>query len=169
MSSFDGKKVVVIAAIVFGAVQAGLAGVAHFSCENLQQQIAAERDLLEELEQSFEEAQRDGKPVERTSVAPTWELLDGPGVVTTLQQLQVIGDELGVTFDVQKAVRSAEKGKQSFQLNGHATSAQVAGFVAALERSERLMILETGRLLPAGGDQITFELGLATYHTEEQR
>jgi hypothetical protein len=169
MSGFDGKKVVVIAAIAFGVLQGGLAGVAHLSRRSLQDQLEAERQRLEQLEENYEQAQRSEQPVRPESRQPAWQLLDGPDVVQTLQQLQVIGDEVGLTFDTQKAVRSAEAGKQPFLLSGHATAGQVAAFVAAVERSQRLMVLETGRVTPAGGDQVAFEFGLATYHQGEQR
>lgn len=169
MSGIDGKKVVVIAAIVFGVLQGTLAGVAHLSRRSLQGQIESEKGRLSELEASFQEAQQRGKSAGKEPNGPSWTLLAGPDVVATLQQLQVMGDAFGVTFDKQTVVRSADHGKQSFVLAGHATPLQLARFVSAVELSPRLMILETGRVAPAGGDQVAFEFGMATYHGEEVR
>jgi len=168
MSQFDGKQVASLSAVAFGVAMVGVAGVAHLSRQSQQDLIVAEQKRLEQLETNFENARSggDAAPVQAGAV---WRLLHGPDVVATLQQLQAMGDELGVVFETQKAVPSADPDKQPFLLRGRGTAQQVARFVAAVERSPRLMILETGRMTPAGGDQIAFEFGLATYHGEEAR
>ena len=68
-----------------------------------------------------------------------------------------------MTFDSAKASPSATRGKQTFVVSGNGLPEQVCAFAAALEKSERLMIVENGRLSPATGDKISFEFGIATF------
>ena len=78
--------------------------------------------------------------------------------------VNALGIEARVTFDAIKASTSNVAGKQSFQLSGHGTPQQVCEFLAAIEKHDRLIIVESGRLTPGGGELVAFDLGLATYH-----
>lgn len=170
MSRID-KRVVFTAVVGLALVsQVALAGVAFFARRvtdgDLQAQRAQHEQLCLQAEQraaaSTDEPAEQPSPA--TSAAPTWRLLDGPDVVTTLQVLQEVGDAAGVSFDSQKATRSSNEGKQPFTIAGRGTPEQVCAFVAGIERHEHLMIVETGRVLPASDTQIAFEFGVATYH-----
>jgi hypothetical protein len=164
MRAFEKKAVVVVTTIMLAASQIGLAGVAFYAKQSTVTSLASEREQLRMLQdQLAQEVPQPGPAAEVRPVA-RWQLLTGPDVVATMQELQRLGDEAGVVFDGQKAMRSADGGKQSFLIAGHGKPSDVCGFVAAVEQTDRLMIVETGRLLPGGGDQVAFELGVATYH-----
>ena len=87
-------------------------------------------------------------------------------MVATLQELQAIGERCGIAFDSQRALRSNRAGKQPFEIEGRATPEQLCQFVAEIERSERLMVIENGSVMPSSESHVAFELGLATYHGE---
>jgi hypothetical protein len=59
---------------------------------------------------------------------------------------------------------SSASGKQGFQMTARGTPRQVCSFVGALEREERLLVVESGRVSPAGAGAIALELGFATFH-----
>ena len=146
-------------------VQAGAAGLAHFWCAATATQLAAEQGQLLTVQQQLgaqAAPQVEVAPVMDTK--PRWQLLDGPDVAATLETINQLGTEAKVTFGSIKAAQSNTVGKQSFQVSGWGTPAQVCWFLAAVEHGGRLVIVESGRIVPGGDEQISFELGLATYH-----
>ncbi len=40
----------------------------------------------------------------------------------------------------------------------------MASFLVAVEAGDRLVVIESGRVMPGGDDELYFELGFATYH-----
>ncbi len=74
-----------------------------------------------------------------------------------------LGDNTGVMFASAKASPSSTKGKQSYLVTGTGLPEQVCAFAAAVETSDRLLVIENGRLLPAVGDKIGFEFGISTF------
>lgn len=167
MRSLDKKTVVVGLSVAIGLLLAGLAGVAYMTRSSSVDALAEQQSQLEMLCGQLESAGHQSASTP-TSAPMRWQLHRGPEVVTTMQTVQKLGDAAGVAFDGLKALRSADSGKQSFSIAGHGTPVSVCAFLAAVEQNDRLMIVETGRLVPAGGDQVAFELGLATYHAGGQ-
>ncbi|MCK5942758.1 MAG: hypothetical protein KAI24_12350 [Planctomycetes bacterium] len=150
--------------LVTGAAMLATAGVAFWTSRSEQRHLAEQRALLQQLERDHEAAVAREQQRRVRKGAERWQLLDGPDVVVTLQHLQAIGDRVGVAFEAQRAIKAADQGKQSFLVSGHGTPQQVTRFVAEIERHDRLMIIETGKVQPAGGPLVAFEFGLATYH-----
>ena len=106
-------------------------------------------------------------PAPGATMASKRQLLAGPEVVETLQALQVLGDDAGVVFDEMKALTGADPGKQSFSISGRGTPEAVGSFLVGIECSDRLMIVETGKVASAAGEQLPFAFGVATYHSRE--
>jgi hypothetical protein len=158
------KKVVITTLVLFaGVVQAGLAGVAFYGRHAAEQELANELVKAESVVREIAARQQGG---ERQSGAPAtqWQLLDGPDVPGTLQIVQTLGDAAGITLDSLKAAPSSTVGKQTFQIVARGTPRQVVTFLAGIEQHARLIVVESGKVVPASVDEIGFELGLATYH-----
>jgi len=168
MIPFDKKMVIVIVAVAIGVVQLGLAGVAGLIRKGTIEDLSVQEGQLEMLRQQLSRASEQPGALD-VRAAERWHLHDGPGVVTTMQQVQKLGDATGIAFDGLKAMLSADNGKQAFVVTGHGEPSKVCSFMAAIEQDDRLMIIETGRLLPAGGGQMAFEFGLATYYAGAQK
>jgi len=146
------------------AVQLGLAGVAHWSRES----AAAERDAERATTANYalqlaaaEERQTAGP----SGLAPRPVLLASADVAGTLRALQNLGDEIGITLVSAKASPSTTPCRQSFVVTGRGTPTQLCAFVARIEQSERLMIVEGGKVSPGTDTEINFEMGLSTHHT----
>ena len=166
MSRVD-KRIVVSAFVAVAFVsQLALAGVAYFWRAGEQNDLAKQQQRLQQLR--GQASRREAPPAPTPPVAERRQLLSGPDVVATLQILQQLGDEAGVVFDSQQALRATSAGKQTFSVTGHGTPEQVCAFVAGIEQHDRLMVVETGRVLPASEATIAFELGVATYHGGER-
>lgn len=164
MRSWDRKSVIVGAVIAIGVVFLGSAGVAYFSKQSIADEIQGHESKLEMLRLQLELTKQADAERQAEQPSARWQLCDGPEVVQTMQTVQSLADDSIVTVDGLQAKRSAETGRQSFTLAGHGDPAAVCGFLAGVEQDDRLMIVETGRFLPAGGGQVAFELGLATYY-----
>jgi dienelactone hydrolase len=167
MSRID-RRVLIGAAIVLAAVvQFAAAGIAWYGRGQAEAELEAERQRLSQLERQVAVM----KPKLDTTVPNvSTGAMQGPvllacaDVAATMQVIQGLGDAAGVAFDNITAAQSNTAGKQSFSIMGHGLPQQVCSFVAAIEQSPRLLVIETGRCMPGGGDQLAFELGLATYH-----
>lgn len=163
MSRADKKAVITALVLIAGVLQAGMAGVAFYG------RRAAERDLSSEAARAESVAReivavrqaQEQRPVESS---PRWQLLDGPDVPGTLQIVQSLGDAAGITLDSVKAAPSSTVGKQTFQIAARGSPRQVATFLASIEQHPRLIVVESGKVVPATATEIGFELGLATYH-----
>ena len=163
MTRRKGREVVVGAIIALTLLQGSAAGVAWFLRDR------GERDLTTLTARNAElllQAERVVPvPVEQPVATPSkWRMLDGPDVAGTMQIIQGLGDTAGVAFDNIKAAQSNTVGKQSFQIVGRGTAHQACLFLAAVEQHDRLLVVETGRVLPGGAEQIVFEVAIATYH-----
>lgn len=168
MIKCDKTTAVVWVVQVVAIAMVGLAGIAFLSRESARKELVNQEQQLQMLQQQLELAAL--QPMEPPKVVSRkWRLTTGPEVVATMQELQQLGDANGVTFDGLKAMRSADRGRQSFAVTGHAPPHNVCALIAAIEQDDRLMIIETGRLLPAGGEHIAFEFGVATYYSGEQQ
>jgi hypothetical protein len=168
MSRID-RRVLIGAAIVLAAVaQFAAAGIAWYGREQAEAELEAERQRLVELERQIAREQpqvgSSETPIVLAGAPQGPALLTGADVAATMQVLQGLGDAAGIAFDNITAAQSNTAGKQSFSIMGHGLPQQVCSFVAAIEQSPRLLVIETGRCMPGGGDQLAFELGLATYH-----
>lgn len=99
----------------------------------------------------------------------TFRLLDGPEVVETLQALRALADGAGVTIDEQHALGASEPGKQPFTVAGRGAPQAVCRFLAAIESSARLTIVESARFAAGDEQHLAFTIGLATYHRQGAR
>ena len=168
MIKCDKQTAVVCMALIVAIVPMALAGVAFLSRQAALEELTNQEHQLRVLQDQLELAAQ--QPAEPPKVASSkWRLTSGPEVVATMQRLQQLGDANGVTLDGLKAMRSADHGRQSFSVAGHAPPRSVCALIAAIEQDDRLMIIETGRLLPADGEHIAFEFGVATYYSGEQQ
>jgi hypothetical protein len=158
-----GRSVAAVVAVVV-LLQLGSAGVAWFGRQRVAESLQTEQVQLEsaqrELERQRERALEQVTPAPRLS---TWQLLPAADVAGTMQALQQIGDQNGVVVEDLKALPSNTRGKQAFTLTGRGRSQQVAAFLVAVEAGDRLIVIESGRVMPGGDDELYFELGFATY------
>jgi len=164
MNRIDKRVVLVVLVALAFVGQAALAGVAYYVREQKELDVEQRLEQLRELREEQELRQRMLPFVDVDASSPRWQLMRGPDVVGTLQALQQLGDDAGITFDSQTATRAANEGKQPFRIVGHGTPEQVCTFVAGVEEHDRLMIVETGRLMAGGEGEVAFEFGVATYH-----
>jgi hypothetical protein len=82
--------------------------------------------------------------------------------------LQSLADAADVTLHAVKATH-AGPGRQSFTLGGRGAPAAVCDFLGAVERHERLLVVENGKLTPAGGGEVAFDFGITTVHAGGER
>jgi len=160
----DKKRLVATAVVLIAVVQVGLASVAFYGRRQQDEQLRVARDGLNSLSVQVESAKAQATPAPQPSEVE-WSLLENADVTGTLQIVQGLGDAAGITFANVKAAQSSTAGQQSFQIAGSGTPAQICAFVASIEQHARLIVVENGRFLPSTGEQIGFDLGLATYHT----
>lgn len=159
-----GRRGVVLLTLLATLMQGGAAGVAHWWRSESDRAVTTEQEQLV-LAQRRNAARGEHSPEpEPAPVAPQWFLLDGPDVAATLQRVNDLGVDAHVVFDVIKASASNTAGKQAFQVAGRGTPQRVCEFLASIERSDRLMIVESGRFLPGDEDEVAFEFAIATYH-----
>lgn len=163
MSRID--KRIVFAAMIAAAtlLQAGLAGAAFLGRQQFGEELAAAKERTASYAFQAERAKAQAVPTEAAKQSP-WRLLDGPDVTGTMQVIQALGDATGITFGTVKASQSNTAGKQSFQITGRGSPAQVCAFLVGIEKSPRLIVIENGRASPGGQASVAFELGLATFH-----
>lgn len=164
MKNLDRKTMFVVAVICVGAAIVGTAGFAYLSRHAIGDDIHTAQSKLESLQRQLELTKRADAEREVEQPSKRWQLTEGPEVVPTMQTVQSLADEFAVHVDELQAKRSAEVGRQTFSLAGHGDPTAVCAFLASIEQDDRLMIVETGRFLPAGDGHVAFELGLATYY-----
>lgn len=161
----DKRTVWTVLVVVATLLQLGTAGAVRFVRDDARKALDAEQQRAVALQRQLESQQERAASVDEQAPEPTrWRLLDGPDVAATMEAINALGVEAHVTFDVIKAATSNVAGKQTFQLSGHGTATQVCEFLAAIEQHTRLIVVESGRMMPGGDEQIAFDLGLATYH-----
>lgn len=163
MKRVDKRRVAASIVIGAAALQAVFAAAAFFARGSAERSLQTERSRCEELEVRIEMAESTVGNTDAATEA-AWQLADAPDVSGTLQLIQGLGDDAGVELTRLEAKKSTTDGKQTFQITGSAAPAKVCEFVASIEQSERLVVVETGRILPGTEAAVIFDLGLATYH-----
>lgn len=171
MTGIDTRKIATGATLAALLGLAGLAAAAHLGRRSGERALAELRQQVEALQQlaSRSDPAPLAEPAPAPPAGPRWHLADGPDVVATLQLVQGLGDAAGITFDSLTATRSGTVGRQTFRVSGRATPRGLCAFVAAIEAAERLVVVETGRILPGDEARVAFELGLATCYAEAGR
>lgn len=159
-----GRRGVVLLTLLATLLQGGAAGVAHWWRSESDRAVVVEQERLAVAQRRNAARAEQVPEPEPAPVAPQWRLLDGHDVAATLQCVNELGAEKHVVFDVIKASASNTTGKQAFQVAGRGVPQRVCEFLASIERSERLMIVESGRFLPGDEGEVAFELAIATYH-----
>lgn len=155
----------VVVATLLPMVFAGVARLVRWQRESV---LEGERTRLAEYRAQVEEAEWRGA-VTVESQQPTYRLLEGAEVAATLQVVQTLADGSGVTLVAAKASPTASDGRQLFLLAGRGRPQQLCSLVAAIERHERLIVVESGRVTPRDDQEVEFELGLATWHRGGER
>jgi hypothetical protein len=169
MSGVDKKRLLTVVVVLACVFQAVVAGAVYLSRDVTQRELVsgqASLQLLMKRLNGYQAALARPADVETSSES---QLLAVPDVVATLQVLQRLGDDAGVWFDSQDVEKSEQPGKQPYMVTGRATPHQLCAFIAGIESSNRLIIIEQGRVTPASEKLVAFELGLATYHRTEAK
>lgn len=177
MNPMEPKKLLLVVVVGVLVAVAGTAGLARMLRAGAERQLRADSERLVELQVELEEqtarAERasqatdgdgDGDGDASGGVPEDYVLTARADVVHTLQQLQALGDAAGIVIDGERALLATDAGRQPFVLTGSGSLRQLATFLAAIETHRDLMVVESGRLLPAGPDRVAFELGIATWH-----
>jgi hypothetical protein len=144
-------------------LQVGAAGIARLGRTKAAELLQHDESMVQQLQRDLErqrERQQEPPPV----AAPTWELHPGPDVAATMQVLQELGDRAGIAVEDLRVLPSNLRGKNLYLLTGRGKPGPVCAFLAAAEAHLRLIVVENGRVIPAGDDQIGFEFGVATWH-----
>jgi len=150
-----------VAALVL--LQVGAAGAAHFGRAHVGETLQFDAMRVEQLQRDVER-QRERQQEPAPAAAPSWELQPGPDVAATMQMLQQLGDRNGIAVEDLKVLPANLRGKQLFLLTGRGKPGAVCAFLAAAEANLRLIVVENGRVMPGGDDEICFEFGVATWH-----
>lgn len=145
-------------------VQIALAGMAWWSRRAVEEERDTERTMTANYATQLAAAERREAEGPQGRV-PRAVLLTSADVAGTLRALQTIGDDAGVTVLSSKASQSTTIGRQSFVITGRGTPEQLCAFLAGIEQSERLMVIEGGKVTPGTETEINFEMGLSTHHT----
>jgi hypothetical protein len=159
---FEKRRIVAGIVLAAAGLQVGLAGAAFFARQSAERDLASESQRREVLEARIQVAES-VEPRELVAT-PKWTLAHSSDVSGTLQIIQHLGDASGVSLTGLKAAKSKTDGKQTFQITGVGAPTDVCAFVAAIEQHDRLIVVETGRILPRTETTIVFEIGLSTYH-----
>jgi len=143
-------------------LQAAFAGVSWFL------HAATERELSDvtrhNADLQFEAARAAAQAAAPLAEPSRWQLLERADVAGTMQGIQDLADARGVVLDDVQAPPTRAAGKQSYRVTGTGTPHRLCSFLVALEQHERLLVVESGRVWPASGGQVGFELGIATFH-----
>jgi hypothetical protein len=170
----DVKKAWFAAAIAgIAMVPSTTAGAAWW----LRGRATSERDelvrLAADLQQRVErERERTAAIAAAPAVEPAgspWRLHEAPDVAGVMQWLQGAGDATGVAIDAIKAVPDATAGRQSFTVVGQGAPHQVCAWLAAIERRERLVVVESGRVTAGDPGRVVVELAIAAWHAGASR
>ncbi|MBL8750061.1 MAG: hypothetical protein JNK78_12930 [Planctomycetes bacterium] len=162
MKGLRGVSLVPAVALVAVVAQALLAGAATLS------RRAAEHELERESGVTASYTAQLSHGVQGQAAAavagPHAELLPSADVAGTLRVLQNLGDQCKVTLASVKAAPSTTPGRQSFAITGRGSPTDLCTLFAAIERHERLMVIEAGKVSPGTGDEVSFEIALSTHH-----
>lgn len=157
------RSIVATMVVALTVLQGAAAGLAWFLRQDANRELRTHLSTNEGLQRELAHA-RPAPSGETRVPAPKWRLPEIPDVAGTMQVVQSIGDVAKVTFDDIKAVATNTIGKQPFSVVVRGTARQVTTFLAAIEQSSRLLVIENGRFLAGGDDGVVAELGIATYH-----
>ncbi len=154
---------------VFGLIvvmfvgQGGAAGLAWYLRHDTSGRLQAARARNLELQQEANRAQP--APVVETQPAPRQLRLPETNDVTgTMQLLEGLCDAAAVSVDALKAMPSNTAGKQPFQVVVRGTPQQVCVLLATIEQHERMLVIESGRVIPGGDEVLSIEFAVSAWH-----
>lgn len=158
------RKGFVIGLIVVMVVgQGGAAGAAWYLRHDARGQLTAAMARNIELQQQADRAMP--APVVETKQEPKQLRLPETNDVTgTMQLLEGLCDAAGVSVDALKAMPSNTPGKQPFQVAVRGAPQQVCALLATIEQHERMLVIESGRVITGGADALVVEFAVATWH-----
>ena len=171
----DKRSMLLIVAVLISLVQAGFAGVMHFARGTVERELSSDRSNLQLLQNRRSKMDDEVAPPVESTPEPTPEprpdsklkLLDGPDIVGTLQIVQKMGDDAGINFEILHPQPPQVAGVQQFSIAGRGVPEQFCAFIASLEQCDRLIVVESGSLLPSGDFTIAFKLVLMTFYRTE--
>jgi hypothetical protein len=156
--------------VVLTAVQLGVAGLVRLGNVRVAGELDAAVLEVRRLEGDLQQSPLP-KPVDPLPVDPQtpFFLASKADVVVTLQVVQGLGDSAG-DREVLAADGASTHGLEAVEDHaGRGTPEQVCQLLASIERQERLLVVESGRIVPTGTPQVSFEFGIAVYHATEER
>lgn len=157
------RTVMLVVVLLATIAPMAFAGVARFTRADREADLLREQQLVADFARKIDAAQWQHQlPTEHAT--KHWRLLDGAEVTVTLQALQALVDASGVTLVAAKPAPAGKGGRQTYLLAGNGRPEDVCRLLAGIERCERLIVVESGRITPRSEEQVDFELGLATYH-----
>lgn len=162
MKRVDKRRWLAAGIVAATALQAGAAGVIFWLRDATEQSVEATRRRVGELEEHLAELEM--KHEEQVAVpvpVSRWRIADAADVSGTLQIVQAAGDAAGVEISGLGATQSKTPGRQTFVIAGAGRPQAVCELIAALEQRDTLILVESGRILPATADTVAFEFGLA--------
>ncbi|MGE3174640.1 MAG: hypothetical protein AB7O97_18555 [Planctomycetota bacterium] len=91
-----------------------------------------------------------------------------PDVVGTLRELESLAVRAGAGLEDARALPSDAPGSLAFRVQGEATPGALCGLLAAIENSDRLLVVESGRVSARDHGRVDYEFRVATYHRLEE-
>ena len=159
----DRRRIVASIVVSAAAVQIAFAAIAFVARGSTESDLAAARDRHDDLVERIELAESE-RVATASAHSDRWQLADAPDVSATLRLVQELGDAAAVELTSLAATKSTTEGRQSFRITGTASPAAVCTFLRSVEQSDRLVVVESGRVLPGSETAVIFDLDLATYH-----
>lgn len=166
MSSGRGRRTTIAVALA-ALLPVATAAIAFQGRRSAEEKAQSEQGRTAALE--LRQAELAALPPREVPKPTGFRLAPAADLAATLQTLQALCDGANVTVEQLQAIPGRAPGKQPFQLVGHGAPSAVATMLAGIERTEQLLIVESGRFLPAEGGRVAFDFGIAMYHEEARR
>lgn len=162
MKKVDKRRWFAAGIFVMTALQAAAAGVITWLRAAAVQDVEATRRHVGELESRLAELEMQEQEQAAVPVPVSrWRIAETADVSGTLQVVQAASDAAGVEISGLAATQSKTPGKQTFVITGAGRPQAVCELIAALEQRDSLVLVESGRILPATDETVAFEFGLA--------
>lgn len=91
-----------------------------------------------------------------------------PDVVGTLRELESLAVRAGAGLEDARALPSEAAGSLAFRVQGEATPGALCGLLAGIENSDRLLVVESGRVSARDHGRVGYEFRIAAFHRLEE-
>lgn len=164
MSPVSWQRWIAVGFVAVPAVALAFAGLSTVLCLRAEGAVDDERAAIVDLTDRVEEL---GGPVAPAAAGAATRLRAGPEVAGTLREIAAMAEAAGAALGEVRQEPSTIAGKQAFLVKGQGSVASVCALLAAIERNEQLMLVETGRVDADDSEEARFEFAIATYHRLE--